>query len=494
MKLIRHFTILLLFIASNTFSQTTTFELKNIQFYKTESGFLIYGNKENMFSVTKYDINLKKINEYTIDLVDYKKSRSYFEKIDDYYQLSYAKNRYIKTTVQLDTSLNVLYQKDDSIGKAKIIINGPGTFYDESSKNPPDFFYKNKRLSFDKKEKNITISKSISNKYELIYNYKINCNEDIDIFYCQKLKEKIYFVIKTKSNLKNDDLTIPIGESFIGEIDAEQNKVKYLTKITHENTNLDFIIRKLFFDNKNDLLLISGSYLDKEKYKNEKKSKRSEKTGCFLFSLDKYSNIKNKFLYQNLDTIYDLIPKSMQIHRSTIIKAIINTNDGYDILAEFSSHFNTSSNYYVSNTEMIFQSDGFSYNVKYCNSCNLNQPFEFHKISLNQKLELKSIDHFPIKNYKNKNESFEEIKNSNSVLVINQYLSSSFLLTNYNLDNIIYTYNNNYLKINKDKNIEFIEKYSAEYLYGCSFFEFSNQKYYILYWGKDKITFKLMDY
>ncbi|MBP8034150.1 MAG: hypothetical protein KAZ71_06095 [Bacteroidia bacterium] len=512
-------------------SQTQTVKLDNVSFVKTSSGYLVFGNTGDNYTLTKYDNQLVKLKEYNKNLKAFKSKVPAIKRYPNYIQLVFFTKIFPAKGIiaRLDTNLNLIEEKEfgssdfDNLKKAGTgfgdIFYPSYGFEDERTLVSHYTYYDDKIAIFDFKNKKIVFGKH-NNSSPITYYDKINVNDlgcagEISIGSCgfTYLNGRLFFYIKSKTDEINTKMnalggrrSASIGELVVGEIDTKKNTIRYATKISNINVDYDFSLDKLFYDSSADKLVVAGTYLDNASFENSKAKEGSEGTGWYIVTLDATGKIGPPTLTKNDNRIFENVKEKLQSNRQITIKSIEKNSDGYILIAELDSKFFRSSTYEELNT-------------KTTTTTTLFQPYGFYRLTLNETMELKNSEFYPAKVWHKI--KFEEIENANFVRS-GECRSQAYFISGNSQSTVVYSYGKNIILCKAGKEYSFIQELlsadievraddmslirnndalmnmfaenSIKKANTTWFFPLDDKKYCLIEWKEKELVFKFLSY
>lgn len=420
------FRLLLLFVLTSftTFSQEKkTFNLDHILFSKIPNGYLICGDNNNIFTLTKYDNKLAKVKEYTRDIKEFKFKAPYVKKFPNYIQLVFFTKMFPAAgkIINLDTNLVTIRERDfgpadyEKLKKTGLNLEGdkfyPSLSFDEERRIENEYsYYDDKVVYFNPFKKKLYFGKYNSSEvityYDKVNAIEVQCEGKVDVgnYGFIEVKDKLYLYIKTKTekieskkNMLGGHLSASTGNLVIAEIDKTANTVKKTINISDLNKEFDFSLSKMFYDKLSNKLIVTGTYLDRSEFEKSTSKEGSEATGWYACSIDESGKMTNSNIVKNDSTIFENIKDRRQINRSMIVRSIEQTNAGeYVMVVELNSK--------------IDWNNSTPGNVNYIRTY---QPLGYHIVKLNAKMEITKNEFVPLKVW-NKRE-FRAIENGNLV-------------------------------------------------------------------------------
>jgi len=446
-------------------SQIQSIKLDNIAFVKTNSGYLVFGNTGDSYTLTKYNNQLVKLKEYSKSLQEIKNKMPAIKIFPNYIQLVFFKKIFPAkgTIAKLDTNLNVLEEREfapSDFDNLKKLGTGFGDifypsygFEDERTLVSHYTYYEDKIASFDFKNKKIIFGKHNNSSpityYDKINSSDITCDGEISLGSVgfTHLSGRLFFYIKSKTNEINTKMSAlggrrsaSIGELIVGEIDTKQNVIKYSTKISGINPDFDFSLDKLFYDSSSDKLVVAGTYLDNASFEDSKAKTGSEWTGWYALTLDPTGKIGTHSLTKNDNRIFENIKEKTQSNRRTTIKNIEVSNAGYIFISELAAKINFNAETGI---------PGMS------NSIRTFQPFGFYKFEMNNNLELVNSVFYPAKVWHKI--KFEDVENANIVRP-GECRGQAYCLSNTQQSVILYTFGKNIILCKGGKEYSFVQE------------------------------------
>ncbi len=445
-------------------SQTQSIKLDNVSFVKTSNGYLVFGNTGDNYTLTKYDNQLVKLNEYTKNLKAFKSKVPAIKRFPNYIQLViFTKIFPAKGIItKLDTNLNLIEEREfvasdfDNITKLGTSLGD--VFYpsygfeDERTLVSHYTYYDDKIAIFDFKNKKIIFGKHNNSDaityYDKINSADISCAGEIKMGSCgfAHINNKLFFFIKsktdeirTKMNAMGGKRTSAVGELIVGEIDTKKNLIKYATKISDLNPDYDFSLDKLFYDGSMDKLIVAGTYLDNETFENSKAKEGSEVTGWFAVVINEAVKEEQHTFVKNDNRIFENVKEKSQSNRRTTIRSIEKAKDGYLIVAELASKI------YQNGQPVGGMTSSFR----------SFQPFGFNRFTLNENLELESTEFYPAKVWHKI--KFEEIENANLVRS-GESRSQGFCVSGNSQSTIVYSYGKNIILCKEGEDYVFLQE------------------------------------
>lgn len=512
------------------FSQANKFSLDNVNFIKTESGYLIYGNTADNFTLTKYDNQLNKVKEFSKNVKDIKFKVPSFKRFPNYMQLIFLTKLFPAKgyVIKIDTNLNVIQEKEfasadyENLKKQGTSLQGDKfypslSFEDEKTITHHYTYYDDQIAIFDWSTKKIVFGKhnnsDVITYYDKINTSDVSCEGKMEVGGCGflHLNNKLFFFIKTKTDEIKTKMSVlggkrsaSIGELIVGEIDTKKNAISYSTKISDINPDFDFSLDKLFYDSSMDKLVVAGTYLDNASFEDSKAKAGSEWTGWYAVTLDATGKMGSHRLTKNDNRVFDNVKEKTQSNRRTTIKNIEVYKDGYIFTAELAAKINFNAETGI---------PGMS------NSIRTFQPFGFYRFDLNNKLELTNSVFYPAKVWHKI--KFEDVENANIVRP-GECRGQAYCISNTQHEAILYTFGKNIILCKGGKEYSFVQELlSADVeVHGQDmsaiarnsglldmfnentyvnpnttwYYPFDNKTYYLIQWKPKEITFNLMSY